>query len=111
VGEFNQPFDVALATHLCGDATDVAMERSVRCGAAFIATPCCLGKVARSALIADSNSEETAVECVSLNVSRRSPALQTFSAMHIVLLTCAGETGTRDPSGFEQSYRGRTTSS
>jgi SAM-dependent methyltransferase len=38
-------FDVALALHACGNATDVAIELAARSGAAFAVSPCCLGKL------------------------------------------------------------------
>jgi SAM-dependent methyltransferase len=38
-------FDVALALHACGNATDAALEVAARCGAAFAVSPCCLGKL------------------------------------------------------------------
>ena len=34
-----------MATHLCGGATDVAQQLCVERGAAFILTPCCVGKI------------------------------------------------------------------
>jgi hypothetical protein len=34
-------FDIGLATHLCGGATDVAQAVCIEKGAAFILTPCC----------------------------------------------------------------------
>lgn len=42
-------FDVALALHACGNATDVAIELAARSGAAFAVSPCCLGKLRFSA--------------------------------------------------------------
>jgi SAM-dependent methyltransferase len=41
-------FDVALALHACGNATDVAVELAARCGAAYAVSPCCLGKLSFS---------------------------------------------------------------
>ena len=38
-------FDVALALHACGSATDYAMLQAQRCGAAFVVSPCCIGKM------------------------------------------------------------------
>ena len=43
VGDFTEDFDIGLATHLCGGATDVAMRGCLLKQASFIATPCCLG--------------------------------------------------------------------
>ena len=45
VAGFDEAFDIGLATHLCGGATDVMMERCMFQKAAFIATPCCLGSI------------------------------------------------------------------
>jgi len=45
VSNFNEAFDIGLATHLCGGATDSMMERCLMHKAAFIATPCCLGSI------------------------------------------------------------------
>ena len=36
---------MALALHACGAATDYAMLQAQRCGAAFVVSPCCIGKV------------------------------------------------------------------
>lgn len=41
-------FDVALALHACGNATDCALELAARCGAAYAVSPCCLGKLSFS---------------------------------------------------------------
>ncbi|GIL86907.1 hypothetical protein Vretimale_15552 [Volvox reticuliferus] len=40
-----EPFDVALALHACGNATDAAMQLAVRRHAAYIVSPCCVGKL------------------------------------------------------------------
>ena len=42
---FDENFDIGLATHLCGGATDVAVSKCIEVGASFIATPCCLGSI------------------------------------------------------------------
>ena len=42
---FDEIFDIGLATHLCGGATDVALSKCIDVGASFIATPCCLGSI------------------------------------------------------------------
>ena len=38
-------FDVALALHACGNATDTAMAAAARQRAAYVAVPCCIGKL------------------------------------------------------------------
>ena len=40
-------FDVALALHACGSATDIAMAAAARQRprAAYVAVPCCIGKL------------------------------------------------------------------
>lgn len=40
---FTQPFDVALALHACGNATDHALARAQQLRAAFLVSPCCVG--------------------------------------------------------------------
>ena len=45
VSNFNEAFDIGLATHLCGGGTDSMMEKCLLQQAAFIATPCCLGSI------------------------------------------------------------------
>ncbi|GFR40785.1 hypothetical protein Agub_g1400 [Astrephomene gubernaculifera] len=40
-----QPFDVALALHACGNATDAALQLAVRRRAAYVVSPCCVGKL------------------------------------------------------------------
>ncbi len=38
-------FDVALALHACGNATDTSMAAAARQRAAYVAVPCCIGKL------------------------------------------------------------------
>ncbi len=38
-------FDLGLALHACGQASDVCMDLCLRAGAAFVVAPCCVGKV------------------------------------------------------------------
>ena len=38
-------FDVALALHACGNATDTAMAAAALQRAAYVAVPCCIGKL------------------------------------------------------------------
>jgi hypothetical protein len=40
-------FDIALALHACGSATDWAMLKAQQRRAAFIVSPCCIGKVGK----------------------------------------------------------------
>ena len=42
---FREPFDVGIALHACGNATDHAMLRCVERGASFAVSPCCVGKL------------------------------------------------------------------
>jgi hypothetical protein len=39
------PFDVGVALHACGNATDHAIARCVATSAAFVVSPCCIGKL------------------------------------------------------------------
>eukprot|EP00658_Telonema_sp_P-2_P048547 TRINITY_DN36923_c0_g1_i6.p1 TRINITY_DN36923_c0_g1~~TRINITY_DN36923_c0_g1_i6.p1 ORF type:complete len:268 (-),score=49.04 TRINITY_DN36923_c0_g1_i6:146-949(-) len=45
IREFGEDFDLGLALHACGEATDVAIERCVGSGSMFIMCPCCVGKL------------------------------------------------------------------
>ena len=40
--------DVALGLHACGNATDHIQEQALRLGAAYVLSPCCIGKLAFS---------------------------------------------------------------
>jgi hypothetical protein len=46
IEQFRQPFDVGLALHACGNATDHVLQMSVEQRAAFVVSPCCVGEVA-----------------------------------------------------------------
>ena len=48
VESFHEPFDMAVALHLCGEATDVALRKCGQVQAqALICAPCCVGKLNR----------------------------------------------------------------
>ena len=47
VGAFSGRFNVGLALHACGAATDMALARCREAGAAFVVSPCCVGKIAK----------------------------------------------------------------
>lgn len=49
VEDFNESFDMAIALHLCGEATDVAMRKAANVNASIIAAPCCVGKLSTRA--------------------------------------------------------------
>eukprot|EP00523_Entomoneis_sp_CCMP467_P009067 CAMPEP_0168729322 /NCGR_PEP_ID=MMETSP0724-20121128/6140_1 /TAXON_ID=265536 /ORGANISM="Amphiprora sp., Strain CCMP467" /LENGTH=1037 /DNA_ID=CAMNT_0008776195 /DNA_START=8 /DNA_END=3121 /DNA_ORIENTATION=- len=47
--ESKNPFDVGIALHLCGEATDVALRKCGQAGArAMVFCPCCVGKLNRN---------------------------------------------------------------
>jgi len=48
IEEYDQPFDVALALHACGNATDATLQLAVAAGAAFVVSPCCVGGSGRA---------------------------------------------------------------
>jgi len=41
-----KPFDLGLAIHLCGEATDECMNKCFDSNADFVLVPCCVGKIA-----------------------------------------------------------------
>lgn len=43
-------FDLALILHVCGSGTDAAIRRAREEGAAFVCSPCCIGKIDEGAL-------------------------------------------------------------
>mmetsp|Transcript_9010 Transcript_9010/g.15249 ORF Transcript_9010/g.15249 Transcript_9010/m.15249 type:complete len:565 (-) Transcript_9010:95-1789(-) len=45
IEDYNEPFDVAVALHACGAATDYALVKSQACRASYIMCPCCIGKL------------------------------------------------------------------
>ncbi|KAF3852556.1 hypothetical protein F7725_005911 [Dissostichus mawsoni] len=40
---FTGPFEIGVALHACGVATDMVMEHCIKAGAAFVISPCCYG--------------------------------------------------------------------
>lgn len=45
IERYNDAFDIGLALHACGNATDHALRKAVRNSAAFVVSPCCVGKL------------------------------------------------------------------
>ena len=45
ISGFDEPFDVGLSLHGCGQASDAAVKAAVENGAAYAVAPCCVGKV------------------------------------------------------------------
>lgn len=50
IQECSLRFDVGIALHACGEATDIAIDQCLSVGATFVVAPCCVGKVQRSTL-------------------------------------------------------------
>lgn len=44
VEELGDTFDICLALHACGNATDYALIKAVENRAAYIVSPCCVGE-------------------------------------------------------------------
>ena len=53
VCEFDLPFNVGVALHFCGFLTDLAQQKCVEAGAAYVLCPCCYGKIGMEAIVAD----------------------------------------------------------
>jgi 2-polyprenyl-3-methyl-5-hydroxy-6-metoxy-1,4-benzoquinol methylase len=45
IENFDEKFDVALALHVCGNATDAVLSACVEKKKSFVCVPCCVGKV------------------------------------------------------------------
>ncbi|KAK3249235.1 hypothetical protein CYMTET_41328 [Cymbomonas tetramitiformis] len=54
------PIDIVLALHACGNATDFALLQALSCGAAYLVSPCCIGKLKFSVQEKFSVPEKTA---------------------------------------------------
>ena len=48
IEDFDEDFDVGVALHACGGASDAAMDKCVEVNAAYVMAPCCVGKIALS---------------------------------------------------------------
>ena len=48
IEDFDEDFDVGVALHACGGASDAAMDKCVEVNAAYVVAPCCVGKIAIS---------------------------------------------------------------
>ena len=57
VEDFVGDFDVALAMHACGSASDHAQAAAIRSRASFIMAPCCVGKLKQNLYSADEGEE------------------------------------------------------
>ena len=49
IEDYHEPFDLGIALHACGPATDIAMKLCLLAKADCIMIPCCVGKVQQSA--------------------------------------------------------------
>lgn len=58
IEDFDEDFDVGVALHACGGASDAAMDKCVEVNAAYVVAPCCVGKIALAANAA-ANARET----------------------------------------------------
>ncbi len=56
---YSGPLDVALALHACGNATDEALQLATAARAAFVVSPCCVGKLKMSLAGGTSFAAET----------------------------------------------------
>lgn len=43
--DFNEAFDVGVALHACGEASDAVLDACMEARAAFVLSPCCVGRV------------------------------------------------------------------
>ncbi|KAJ0409928.1 hypothetical protein P43SY_005822 [Pythium insidiosum] len=50
IDDYTKTFDVGIALHACGEATDMVMLKCLDAEAAFVLAPCCVGKIKLSAL-------------------------------------------------------------
>ncbi|KAG7386191.1 hypothetical protein PHYPSEUDO_000512 [Phytophthora pseudosyringae] len=50
IDDYHKPFDVGIALHACGEATDMVMQKCLAERAAYVLAPCCVGKIKLSDL-------------------------------------------------------------
>lgn len=53
IEQYGGPCDVALALHACGSASDYSLLQAARCRAAYLVSPCCVGKLQASLAAAE----------------------------------------------------------
>jgi hypothetical protein len=56
IEQYEGPCDVALALHACGSASDYSLLQAARCRAAYIVSPCCVGKLQASLAAAEARA-------------------------------------------------------
>ena len=54
----NAKFDIGIALHACGPATDMVLEKVKTAGADFVITPCCYGRIATLVKCSEVTSKE-----------------------------------------------------
>jgi hypothetical protein len=75
IEEYCEPFDIGIALHACGAASDVTMEKCYESNAGFVVCPCCVGKInhdtqqPRSAAIKSAISSDSSDVVRSVTVS------------------------------------------
>lgn len=45
IEDYLEPFHACVALHACGNATDLALFQALKCRAAYVVSPCCVGKL------------------------------------------------------------------
>ncbi|KAF4321333.1 hypothetical protein BBO99_00005056 [Phytophthora kernoviae] len=50
IDDYEKPFDVGIALHACGEATDMVLQKCLAERAAYVLAPCCVGKIKLSSL-------------------------------------------------------------
>ncbi|KAG6971020.1 hypothetical protein JG687_00002269 [Phytophthora cactorum] len=50
IDDYHKNFDVGIALHACGEATDMVMQKCLAERAAYVLAPCCVGKIKLSEL-------------------------------------------------------------
>lgn len=48
IQNYNEPFDIGIALHACGDLSDVVIDKCLAANAMYCICPCCTGKITRS---------------------------------------------------------------
>ena len=77
IEDFREDFDVGVALHACGGASDAALARCIEKKATFVVAPCCVGKIA-TAIFPRAGTEPSASNDARNDASETEPRTADF---------------------------------
>ena len=89
ISEFELPFNVGIALHFCGFLTDLALEKCITHGAAYVLCPCCYGKIGHEATIHATSCLNAGMESTpSVPAATTAPGAHTPPPTALAAATC-----------------------